>query len=250
MKICSCCFCSEIFPSLFIPFVSALERPVLGQQKGISEFFSVTGVISTSPNKSSQPCFSTHKSGLSGELFQRHVTEEEEDDDVSLLAAPLVPEAEEEVGNGSLLAVEMVPECGVKEEEDDVDDESLLAAEKMPDPRIKEEAEDYLEGMTSEMFGDDDEFDRRHGYIEEEEVEALPDTHYGLLGSSRALIRPQGCMDDLPEEVLRQILSLLPAQDLYRNGSLVCHCWRNIIQDTKVKQTVILSCILAKLLYV
>lgn len=175
--------------------------------------------------------------------------DKEDDDDVSLLAAPLVPETEEDVGDGRLLAVEMVPECGVKEEEeDDVDDESLLAAEKMA--QIKEETEDYLEGMTAEMFGDDEEFDRRDDYIEDEEVEALPDEHYGLLGASRVLIHPQGCMDDLPEEVLRQVLSLLPAQDLCRNGSLVCHRWRNIIQDTKVKQAVLLSRTRAAFLYV
>lgn len=88
----------------------------------------------------------------------------------------------------------------------------------------------------------DDEFDRCDGYIhnkeeEEEEVEALPDTHYGLFGSSKVLLQPQGCIDDLPEEVLRQVLCQVPAQDLYRSVSLVCHRWRNIVQDTKVKQT-------------
>uniref|UniRef100_A0A3Q3WVL0 DNA 3'-5' helicase n=1 Tax=Mola mola TaxID=94237 RepID=A0A3Q3WVL0_MOLML len=96
---------------------------------------------------------------------------------------------------------------------------------------------DYLEGMTSEMFGDDDEFDPFDIHNEDEEVEALPDSHFGLLGSSRELLQPQGCIEYLPEEVLRQILCSVPAQDLYRNVSLVCHRWRNIVQDPKVEQT-------------
>lgn len=175
----------------------------------------MTGVLSSSPHKSSQPCSSTGTNRLNGELFPEK--EEDEDDDVSLLAAPFAAEPEEEVDDLSLLAAEMVPQ---------------------PETR-KEEVVDYLEGMTAEMFGDEDEFDRCGAdiHVEEEEVEALPDAHYGLLGSGRVLLQPQGCMDDLPEEVLRQILCLVPAQDLYRSVSLVCHHWRNIVQDTKVKQT-------------
>uniref|UniRef100_A0A667WNM1 DNA 3'-5' helicase n=1 Tax=Myripristis murdjan TaxID=586833 RepID=A0A667WNM1_9TELE len=143
-----------------------------GAQKGITSFFSVTGVVSSSP----------------------------------LLATPLKQDPEEE-----------------EEEEEEVD---------------------YLEGITAEMFGDDEEFDRCDGVSssrehtrpeeeEEEEVEALPDAHFGLLGSSSRLQEPQGCMDDLPEEVLRQLLSLLPAQDLYRNAARVCHRWRDVVTDPK-----------------
>ncbi|XP_042367235.1 F-box DNA helicase 1 isoform X2 [Plectropomus leopardus] len=191
-----------------------------GQQKGINNFFSVTGVISSSPRKSSQPCSSTCKNGLNGELFpkkeQKVARVDEEDDDASLLAV--------------LLATE--PEA----EEDEVDDVSLLAAEMVSQPQTKKgEVVDYLEGMTAEMFGDDCEFDQCDDDIlnEDEEVEALPDAHYGLLGSSKNLQEPQGCIDDLPEEVLRQILCLVPAQDLYRTVSLVCHHWRNIVLDAK-----------------
>ncbi|XP_068442554.1 F-box DNA helicase 1 [Clinocottus analis] len=193
-----------------------------GQQKSINNFFSVTGVISSSPNKSSQPGSSTRTNGPRGKLFsdkeQGVMKEEEEDDDdnddddVSLLAASLAddPEDEEEVGNGSLSASELV-----EKEEDN--------------------AVDHLEGITAEMFGDDDEFDRRNGDLHhvEDEVEALPDAHYGLLGSRKVLLDPQGCMDDLPDEVLRQILCLVPAQDLYRSVSHVCNHWWNIIQDRK-----------------
>ncbi|XP_035531570.1 F-box DNA helicase 1 [Morone saxatilis] len=193
---------------------SATGSPA-GQQKGINHFFSVTGVISSSPHKSPRPCSSTRTDGLNGErstslsnrtLFPKKepaAVDEEEEDDVDLLAAAMAQELEEE----------------------EVDDVSMLAAEMLTEPVAKQhEVVDYLEGMTAEMFGDD-EF--------EEQVEALPDAHYGLLGSSKVLLKPQGCIDDLPEEVLRQVLCLLPAQDLYRNVSLVCHRWRNIVQDTK-----------------
>uniref|UniRef100_H3CN59 DNA 3'-5' helicase n=1 Tax=Tetraodon nigroviridis TaxID=99883 RepID=H3CN59_TETNG len=64
-----------------------------------------------------------------------------------------------------------------------------------------------------------------------EDVEALPDAHFGLLGSSGSPVQPQGCVDDLPEEVLWQVLCLVPAQDLYRNVSLACHRWKNIVHD-------------------
>ncbi|KAM9846194.1 F-box DNA helicase 1 [Aulostomus maculatus] len=110
------------------------------------------------------------------------------------------------------------------------DDAYMIAAAS---PETKEV--DYLEGMTSEMFGDDNDFEVcvSELYKEQEEIEALPDAHYGLLGSSKDLLQPQGCMEDLPEEVLRQVLCLLPAQDLYRNTRLVCHRWKNIVDDTK-----------------
>lgn len=177
-------------PTKRLKCASASGSPA-GQQKGINNFFSVTGVISSSPHKSSQPCSSTSTNTLNGELFP---------------------------------------------DEDEIDDVSLLAAEMVSKPVTKEEDfGDYLEGMTAEMFGDDDEFERWDGdiLVEDEEVEALPDAHFGLLGSSKVLLQPQGCIDDLPEEVLRQVLCLVPAQDLYRSVSLVCHHWRNIVQDTK-----------------
>lgn len=196
-----------------------------GRQKGINDFFSVTGVISSSPQKSTLPCSSTSTNGFSGEPFPQNepkILKEEEDmedddDDVSLLAAALPPDPEAE--------------------EDEGDDVSLLAAVMVPETVSKqEEAVDYLEGMTAEMFGAEDEFEQCDGDIhseEEEEVEALPDAHYGLLGSNKVLLQPQGCIDDLPEEVLRQVLCQVPAQDLCRNVNLVCHRWRNIVQDPK-----------------
>lgn len=188
-------------------------------------------VLSSSPHKSSLPSTSKEEPKAAED-------EEDEDDDISLLAVPLPPELrvkEEEEIDDSLLAAVMMPDPEADEEEE-IDDASLLAVEMMPQSKVKEEQQvDYLEGMTAEMFGNDDEFDQCDIDNEEEEVEALPDAHFGLLGSSSGLLKPQGCMDDLPEEVLRDVLCLLPAQDLYLNVRLVCHRWRNIVQDSTVR---------------
>ncbi|XP_058480287.1 F-box DNA helicase 1 isoform X2 [Solea solea] len=126
------------------------------------------------------------------------------------------------------------PQAKDEEEEEEVDDFSLLAA-VMESEAEKEEKVDYLEGITAEMFGPADEFEWYDSDIhaKEEEVEALPDGLYGLLGTSKNLLQPQGCIDDLPEEVLRRVLCFLPAKDLYCSASLVCHRWRYIVMDAK-----------------
>ncbi|XP_062238623.1 F-box DNA helicase 1 [Platichthys flesus] len=170
------------------------------------------GQGSCEPNKWLFPR-TTKKRRKCGMVSQPQLEEEEEEevdeiDDDSLLAAALSSESQE-----------------TYEEEEEIDDSSLLASE---------EKVDYLEGMTAEMFGVDDfEIYDRDNHKKDEEVEALPDAHYGLVGSSKDLLQPQGCIDDLPLEVLRQVLGYIPAQDLYRSISLVCHHWRSIVQDTK-----------------
>lgn len=141
----------------------------------------------------------------------------DDDDDVSLLAGV---EMSGDIDDASLLAAVEGEGC---EGDDDDDDVSLLATNSQAK---QEMLVDHLEGMTAEMFGADDVFD--------EEVEALPDAHYGLLGGREDLLQPQGCMDDLPEEVLRQILSEIPARDLYCSVSLVCQRWRSIVLDPRV----------------
>ncbi|KAM6895786.1 F-box DNA helicase 1 [Xenentodon cancila] len=192
---------------------AAAMRSPPGQQKAISHFFSVQKVISTSPQKPPKPSTSSLPREGSGLVEE----EEDEDDDVSLLALPLASDLHTNV-----------------EEEDEIDDECLLGVEMVPHHEEKKDQEfDYLEGITAEMFGNDEDFEEFCMQSEEEEVEPLPDVHYGLLGNNAVLAQPQGCMDDLPEEVLRQVLCHVPAQDLYRNVSLVCHHWRNIVLDTK-----------------
>ncbi|XP_061662717.1 F-box DNA helicase 1 isoform X2 [Syngnathoides biaculeatus] len=130
----------------------------------------------------------------------------------------------------------LTPTCtnglhGERAAEDEVssDDEDLLPA-GLEEPENKDI--DYFEGITAEMFEED--FDGSHETVHEEpEVEALPDATYGLLGSSEELLVPCGHIDDLPEEVLRRVLGLLPARDMYRSAGLVCHRWRGIIEDAK-----------------
>ncbi|XP_053364866.1 F-box DNA helicase 1 [Clarias gariepinus] len=132
----------------------------------------------------------------------------------------------------------------------------------------EEEDEDLMEGITEEMFVDDEEFETGvcsikkeeedtgagcsswpssppcsnliNGHVKKEEeddreydVESLPDAHYGLLGLSRTLLQPQGHIQDLPAEVLSVIFAQLPAGDLYRHVSLVCQHWRDIAMDTQ-----------------
>nr|XP_049616977.1 F-box DNA helicase 1 isoform X12 [Syngnathus scovelli] len=123
------------------------------------------------------------------------------------------------------------PPCtnGLHGEPEDEDDERSLPSDLEEEP---ENNIDYLEGITSDMF--EDEFDSSDELVHEElDVEPLPDATYGLLGSSKELLQPQGCIDDLPEELLRQVLSLLPARDLYRSAILVCNRWRDMIEDDK-----------------
>ncbi|XP_010899604.2 F-box DNA helicase 1 isoform X2 [Esox lucius] len=160
------------------------------QQRDITQFFPLTGVVSPRKAALAQASCSIKTHGLNVELIPKKELFEEEEE---VLDTPIKEEPEDEV--------------------------------------------DYLEGLTTDMFGDDEDFERcasdpacmNHPKEEEEEVEALPDAHYGLLGSSRVLTQPQGHVDDLPEEVLSMVLSLLPTEDLYCHVSLVCHRWRNIV---------------------
>lgn len=194
---------------------SASSSPA-GRQKGINEFYSVSRILSSSPNKPQEPCSSTDSIRLRS-LFSDDksapnlaMEEDEEDDDVSLLA-PLNSQP-------YLTGVEQIDDTSILED---------FAQER-------EEEMDYLEGITSEMFDEDFEpSETRASAAAEEEVEALPDAHFGLIGHCKDLLQPCGTVDDLPEEVLRQVLSLVPAPDLYRSVQLVCQRWRNIVQDPK-----------------
>uniref|UniRef100_A0AAR2J1Q7 F-box DNA helicase 1 n=1 Tax=Pygocentrus nattereri TaxID=42514 RepID=A0AAR2J1Q7_PYGNA len=168
-------------------------------QRGITEYFASTGVLSSSPQKGkNEPTLKTE------DEQNGHVVPKEEDEE-------------------------------------------------------QEVTKDYMEGITEDMFEDDEEFEMsgcsvkkeedeegriagcsKHSYVtvkkEEEEdedyhVDSLPDIHYGLLGVNGGLDVPQGQFQDLPEEILSVIFAHLPADDLYRHVSLVCHRWREIITD-------------------
>lgn len=151
----------------------------MDQQRGITDFFSVTGVISTSPQKGTKTL----------------VKEEKE---------------EEPIGH-------LIPE--------------------------EDKMEDFMEGITEDMFDDDFEVEstlvKKEEFLEKEEleedlVEALPDAHYGLLGVQGGQEVPQGHIQDLPEEILREVFAHLPADDFYRHISLVCQRWRAVVIDPQV----------------
>ncbi|CAN9508137.1 unnamed protein product [Ophioblennius macclurei] len=204
-----------------------------GHQKRISNFFPVSKVISTSPQKSSVPSTSTGDNGRPNGIMEEEEEEEDEDDDISLLAAELPPDPEGKYSeiDDNLFAAIVIPESDAMDE-DEIDDASLLGVSMEFESDAREEQEvDYLEGVTAEMFDDNGGFGDVQS--DEGEVEALPDEHYGLLGTRKSLLQPQGCIDDLPEEVLRQILCHVPARDLYRCVSQVCHRWRDIVLDSK-----------------
>ncbi|KAF6717082.1 F-box only protein 18 [Oryzias melastigma] len=211
------------------PAAAASGSPC-GKQQPINSFFSVTKVLSSSPLKSPRPS----TSGFPCQQLM-DADEEEDDDDASLLAASVEAEAvaaddEEEIDDTSLLAAERLQEL---DGEKRVCVDSCRLTVGVEHKETVNLNEDPLEGMTAEMFGDDEEFEKYGIDDDEEEVEPLPDAHYGLLGSNSVLQEPQGCMDDLPEEVLEQILSLVPAPDLYRSVSIVCHRWKNIVENPK-----------------
>lgn len=76
--------------------------------------------------------------------------------------------------------------------------------------------------------------------LDDDEVEPIPDAHYGLLGT-RSWEVPRGSIGDLPAEVLRSIFAFLPVTDLFQSVSLVCHCWRDVVSDPLVSPALGLS---------
>lgn len=147
----------------------------MGQQKGITSFFSVTGVISTSPQKGTK--------------------------------TPVKVEEEEQEPIGHLIP-----------KEENVEEEKI---------------EDYMEGITEDMFDDDFDVVKK----EEESLEVTvrkEEDEEELLGVQGGQEEPKGHVQDLPEEVLREVFAHLPADDLYRNISLVCHHWRAVVMDPQV----------------
>lgn len=69
--------------------------------------------------------------------------------------------------------------------------------------------------------------------IEDIGPDPLPDSYYGLLGTLPCQEVPSHICR-LPSEVLRHIFAFLPVEDLYWNLSLVCHLWREIVNDPLV----------------
>ncbi|KAJ8411248.1 hypothetical protein AAFF_G00172540 [Aldrovandia affinis] len=187
-------------------------------QKSITQFFPVKGVLSSSPQKA------VKGEGPDGEVEPEemiHDLLEGLDDSMFMddeeLACPSSVKQEEFAGTASVKQEEFAGSFSVKEESvgqggaTGCSSWGWQALDKTGLVRVKVEKDE-----------DDDE-----GYP----VDPLPDAHYGLLGSSTGRVEPQGQVGDLPEEILRVLLGHLPAEDLYRHVSLVCHRWRAIVSD-------------------
>lgn len=86
-----------------------------------------------------------------------------------------------------------------------------------------------------------------NGKIKEEvaavEIDSLPDACFGLLGTVCWDV-PQGHINQLPNEVLKEIFALVPAMDLYQSLSLVCQRWQQIISDPHVSYSLFFSWLL------
>ncbi|MGH0135431.1 UNVERIFIED_CONTAM: hypothetical protein FKN15_008040 [Acipenser sinensis] len=177
------------------------------KQRGITDYFPVTGHCTISPRKMAEGMM------------------------------------EEDSRNGDVLAEEeallsSVPEDFFLEDfaEEMASKETVLTASRKrsfdsKDARDSQSAEfsDWVKKPWSDS--------RACGLIESKEeeeeipVDPLPDVHYGLLGTSQFQRDPQGHISHLPEELLMSIFSHLPAQDLYQHISVVCQRWRAIVND-------------------
>lgn len=171
----------------------------------------------------------------------------------------------------------------IKQEVNVEEDSTPVKLKKAIQQEVEDEEVDYMEGITEDMFGDDDDFEREGltpsktaspgvnqgascsswgpGPVhtdptqasvprsasrrlqlmsneddEGDTAEPLPDSRFGLLGVREGLLVPQGQLQDLPEEVLRQVFGLLPALDLYRSVRCVCRSWRDMVADPKVRK--------------
>ncbi|XP_060543035.1 F-box DNA helicase 1 [Pantherophis guttatus] len=88
-----------------------------------------------------------------------------------------------------------------------------------------QEHKPWLVRLSEESSGD--------GPVKQEEVDPLPDVHFGLLGTTSGDDVPQGTMEKLPDEILQQVFALVPLVDLLQNLCLVCRRWKRIISDVK-----------------
>ncbi|MCJ8743048.1 hypothetical protein PDJAM_G00089460 [Pangasius djambal] len=178
------------------------------QQRVITGFFASAGVLRSSPQKGNTV---KTEPGLNGHVV---IKEEEEERDVAMDLMEGITEEmfvdDEEFETGV---------CSVKKEENEQEGTGAGCSSWVSPPLHSS----LINGHMKKEEEDDEEY----------EVQSLPDAHYGLLGLNRALLEPQGHIQDLPEEVLSVIFAQLPADDLYRHVSLVCQRWRDIVMDNQ-----------------
>ncbi|XP_026874424.2 F-box DNA helicase 1 isoform X2 [Electrophorus electricus] len=188
------------------------RRDGVSQQRGIIEFFSSAGVLSSSPQRTKHPTVKAEEE-QNGSIIPKDT-----DDGQTLTDNLLEGFTEEMFGDDEDFELGI---CAIKQEEEEKE-RAGCSSWHAPPPSLA-----FSAGHSCIIVKKEEEED------EEYPVDALPDTHYGLLGVSERLAEPQGHFQDLPEEVLSVIFAQLPADDLYRHVSLVCRRWRDIVIDSR-----------------
>ncbi|XP_076861290.1 F-box DNA helicase 1-like [Brachyhypopomus gauderio] len=184
------------------------------QQRGIAEFFPSTGVLCSSPQKRRNNLTVKTEEEQNGLVVSKNVYDEQE------LAENLLEGITEEMfGDDEDFELGVRP---IKQEEEEEEKAAGCSSWLAPPPQSALGA-----GHPCVTIKKEEEED------EEYPVDAVPDAHYGLLGVRVGLVEPQGHIQDLPEEILSVIFAQLPADDLYRHVSLVCHRWRNMVMDSQ-----------------
>ncbi|XP_022527587.2 F-box DNA helicase 1 [Astyanax mexicanus] len=192
------------------------------QQREITKFFASTGILSSSPQKvKGSPTVKTENQQ------NGHVSPKEEEEDITIdylegITEDMFGDDEEfEMGVRPIKKEKIEEE---EEEEEEMEGRRVAGCSSWGSPPVPS-AFRYRQSCVAVKKEEEED--------EDYPVESLPDAHYGLLGLNRGLVVPQGHIQDLPEEVLSVIFANLPAEDLYRHVSLVCHHWRDMVTDPK-----------------
>ncbi|KAI4874006.1 hypothetical protein NFI96_027836, partial [Prochilodus magdalenae] len=185
-------------------------------QRGITEFFTSTGVLSSSPQKGKNDPTVQTEGDHNGNIIPKEENEEQEvtNDYMEGITEDMFEDDEEFERSV----------CSIKKEEEEEKEVGRVAGcSSWGAPSVSTYNAGHSFGTVKKEEEEDEEYP----------VESLPDVHYGLLGVNGNLEVPQGQIQDLPEEILSVIFAHLPADDLYRNVSLVCQHWREMVKDSK-----------------
>ncbi|XP_044135946.1 F-box DNA helicase 1 isoform X1 [Bufo gargarizans] len=116
--------------------------------------------------------------------------------------------------------------------ENDVHPSDLHSSRKRPYSSIESISQNFLPVVdtrtSSSNFLEEDDDDDEMGLM----LDSLSESCYGLLGVTDQSQPSCGHINQFPDELLQCIFSFLPAVDLYRNISLVCHKWKSLVHDS------------------
>ncbi|KAI1882341.1 hypothetical protein AGOR_G00249690 [Albula goreensis] len=193
------------------------------QQNSITRFFPVKSILHSSPQKKVKeegPDGEAEPQDIPDDLLEG-LTDSMFMDDEEMACCPPVKE-EQFAGTAAVKQESFEAAVSVKEEPISQGGAAQCSSWGYQPPQDQSKIGPICVKLEKVEDDDDD---------EDYPVDPLPDAHYGLLGSSEGRVEPQGQLGDLPDEILRVLLGLLPAEDLYSHVSLVCHRWRAIVSD-------------------